>query len=193
MGQNNRAKKHKPKLIRPGRRKVRQAARSHNRTKSDAHQLDNVSRDFDRAVEALQGSLERLRESVPELVALGVQRDRLQRIKVLAEDGILDSLQRLAAALEGIDAAGDALPASVAPFRHAARMAIDHFCRAFEIQAFHQPGESLTVTQEQANDFNWSADSLGSKTFPTQVEILRSGWKAGDAVFVLPRVRGKSA
>jgi hypothetical protein len=68
-------------------------------------------------------------------------------------------------------------------------MAVDHISRAFDIQAVRQPGESLTVSQEQINDFDWSANGAGNINFPTQVEILRSGWKAGDSVFVLPRVR----
>jgi hypothetical protein len=76
-------------------------------------------------------------------------------------------------------------------------MAVDHFCRTFEVQAVYQPGESRTVTQEQFKDFDWSADPSGEISFPAEVEVQRSGWMAGDEVFVLPRVfrrnRGASA
>jgi hypothetical protein len=68
-------------------------------------------------------------------------------------------------------------------------MAVDHICRAFEVQAVFQPGESLTVTHEQLKDFDWSAELSGELSFPAQVEVLRSGWKARDDVFVLPKVR----
>jgi hypothetical protein len=152
-----------------------------------ARKLDQVVQVFDGAVDVLQDSLEQLRENLPELVALGVRRDRLRRIKVLADDGILDSLQRLAAALEDLGPSG--LPEALVPHHRSARMALDHVCRRFEVQAVYQPGESLAVMQEQVKDFDWSADRFGEVNFPAEVEILQSGWKAGDVVFVLPRVR----
>jgi len=185
MGRNTRAKSHKTKPVQRGRRKSRPAAKAAHRSGA-ARQLDQVAQEFDGAVEGLQNSLEKLRESLPELVALGVRRDRLRRMKTLAEDGILDSLQRLATALETI---GEALPDSLVSLRRSARMAVDHLCRAFDVQAVYKPGESLTVMQEQVKDFDWSADHSGELNFPAQVEVLRSGWKGGDAIFVLPKVR----
>jgi hypothetical protein len=148
--------------------------------------LDQVIQTFDGAVDGLQNSLERLRATLPELVALGVHRDRLRGIKALADDGILDSLHRLATALENCNAAGD-LPESLVPLHRSARMAIDHICRTFEVEAVYLPGESLTVMHEHFKDFDWSTDHSGELYFPADVEILRSGWKAGDIVFVLPR------
>lgn len=153
-----------------------------------ARQLDRVVQVFDGAVEGLQNSLEQLRENFPELVTLEARRDRLRRIKVLADVGILDTLQRLATALENCSGTGG-LPESLVPLHRSARIAFDHICRAFEVQAVYQPGESLTVTQEQFKDFDWSADRSAEFIFPADVEILQSGWKAGADVFVLPRVR----
>jgi hypothetical protein len=152
-----------------------------------AHHLDEVVKKFEGAVDGLQSNLEQLRETLPELVSLGVRRDRLRRIKALADDGILDSLQRLATALEDLGPSG--LPEALVPHHCSARMAFDHVCRAFEVQAVYQPGASLTVTEEQLKDFDWSADHSAELNFTAHVEILRSGWKAGEKVFVLPRVR----
>jgi len=164
--------------------------------KEAARHLDAVVDGFERAVDGLQSNVEQLRDALPELVALGVRRDRMQRIKVLADDGILHSLHRLATAIDDCSVTGG-LPASLVPLQRSARMALDHFCRTFEVQAVWQPGESRTVTHEQIKDFDWSADPSGEISFPAEVEILRSGWKAGDEVFVLPAVgrrsRGASA
>jgi hypothetical protein len=100
--------------------------------------------------------------------------------------GILDILQRFATVLE--DCGPGTLPESLVPLQRSARMAVNAICHAFEVQPLYQPGESLTVTQKQVQDFDWSADHFGELSIPAQVEIVRSGWKAGDAVFVLPKV-----
>jgi hypothetical protein len=72
-------------------------------------------------------------------------------------------------------------------------MALDHLCRAFGVQAVYQPGESLTVAQAQLKDFDWSADTSGGSDFPVEVEVLQSGWRAGDAVLVLPKVTARQS
>jgi hypothetical protein len=185
----SKSKKAKPKANRAKGKKGRttSVAAEKNVTES-ARLFDQVVKEFDGAAEGLQNRLETLRGTLDELVAVGVRRDRLRLMKALADDGILDSLQRLAKALEECGVAG-ALPESLVPLHRSARMAVDHFCRTFEIHPVHQPGESLTVTNEHAKNFDWSADRSSQLDFPAQVEILRSGWKSGDAVFVLPRVR----
>jgi hypothetical protein len=188
MGRNNRPKTRKAKA-KPSRsvsQKRRPTPRAAKKTATEAASfLDLVVQEFEVAVDGLQSRLEQLRGTLPEIVANEVRRDRLQRIRVLADDGILDSLQRLAKALEDLGPEG--LPESLVPVHRFARMAFDRVCRTFEVQAVYQPGESLEVTHEQVKDFDWSADCSGELSFPAQVEILRSGWKAGNDVFVLPR------
>src|SRR6266540_2676689 len=103
-------------MARPNRSKTQKAKKKSRRRpaaragkKSDrkaARMLDQVVRDFDGAVDRVQNSLEQLREMLPKLVALEVRRDRLRRIKELADEGILDALQGLATALENCDVAG---------------------------------------------------------------------------------------
>src|SRR4051794_32294513 len=72
------------------------AGAAKKRATEAARLLDQVVRDFDGAAERLQTSLETLRETLPEILDVEIRRDRLRRIKTLAADGILDSLQRLA-------------------------------------------------------------------------------------------------
>jgi hypothetical protein len=149
--------------------------------------LDEVVQEMDRAVDSLQSSLEQLRGTLPELIALGVHRDRLQLIRTLAEDGILDTLQRLAQVLDNLGP-GD-LPNPLVPFHRSARMVIDRICRSFEVEAVYQPGQCLTLTQDQIKDLDWSADRSAEIGFPVKVKVIRSGWKAGDVLIVLPRVK----
>src|SRR6266851_8193513 len=129
--QKKRSKTPKPnkKSHRPVGQKSRPAAGAAK--KSDmkaARHLDKVVNKFEGAVDGLQSNLEQLRETLPELVALGARRDRLRRIKALADDGILDSLQRLATALE--DLGPSDLPETLVPHLYSARMSFDHVCRA---------------------------------------------------------------
>jgi hypothetical protein len=188
MGRNKRGKTQKAKKgarRTEGQRSRKSAGAAQKSAAEAARRLDRAVQEFDRAVDGLQSSLEQLRGTLPELVAIEVRRDRLRLVRALADDGIFDSLQRLARALEDSDP-GE-LPESLVPVQRSARMAVDRICRSFEAQAVYQPGESLTVTQEQVKDFDWSADCSGELTFPAQVEILRSGWRAGDTVLVLPK------
>jgi hypothetical protein len=178
----------KKKSTRPARKKDGLAATAAKKSVTEAaRQLDQVVREFDCAAEGLQLSVEKLRGTLPELIDIEVRRDRLRRMKALAADSILDSLMRLATALEECGGKGE-LPESLVPVHRSARMAIDHLCRAFEVQAVYQPGELLTVTEDQRMDFDWSADFSGERHFPVQVEVIRSGWKAGETVLVPPRV-----
>jgi hypothetical protein len=182
------ARKGKKKSHRNGQMKGRSNPQMPEQTEIDvARSLDQVVQAFDHALDSLQNSLERLREVLPHVVALDIRRDRSRRIRTLAEDGILDSLQRLASILDASVACGE-LPGSLAPHHRSARMAVYHICRTFEVLPVYQPGESLTITQEQAKDFDWSADTSRDVTFPAYAEILRSGWKAGDTVLAVPRV-----
>lgn len=155
-----------------------------------SRQLDKVVRQFDGAAENLQNTLEQMRGVLPEIVALEANRDRLRRIRTLADDGILDSLQRLALALEELGPCG--LPKSLVPHYRSARMALDHLCRAFEFQPVYQPGDSLTIKEEQLRDFDWSSDYFDQLTFPAAVVIQRSGWQNRDNVFVQPSVVRRS-
>jgi hypothetical protein len=184
MGRNRtKARKLKKKSTPSANQKGWPAAGSARKNSAEAtRHFDKVVREFDGAAEGLQISLEKLRGTLTELIDIGVRRDRLLRVKALASDGILDGLQRLATALESLGP--NALPESL---HRSARMAVDHICRTFEVQPMYQIGESLTVMNDQNTDFDWSADRCGKFTFPADVEILRSGWKAGDAVLVLPR------
>ncbi len=173
---------------RPGDQTSRPADGTAKKNESEAvRRIDQAVQEFEAAADGLQTSVERLRGTLPELVAIEVRRDRLRLIRTLADDGILDSLQRLAKALE--DLGPEKLPKLLVPLHRSARIAIDRICRTFEVQAVYQPGESLAVTQEQVKDFDWSVDPTVELNFPVQVEILQSGWKTGDAAFVLPRVR----
>lgn len=146
--------------------------------------VDQVVHEFEGAVERLQYGLEELRGMLPELLAVEVRRERLRFIRALADDGIFDGLQRLANALE---CSGPELPESLVVLKRSARLMLDRICRAFEVQAVYQPGETLTVTEQQTKDFDWSADQTNESTFPDHVAVLRSGWKVGETVFVLPR------
>jgi hypothetical protein len=184
MGGAKREKIKKPKKLRPR----RPTAASKKSPSEEAQHLDQVVQEFDGAVERLQFSLEQLGGTLPALIALGVARDRRRRIKNLADAGILHSLQCLATALEKCGEARQ-LPDSLVPLQNSARMVCDHFCRAFEVQAVYVPGELLTVPEEHLKNFDWSADYSRERHFPAEVEILQSGWRAGDAVLVLPRVR----
>jgi hypothetical protein len=185
----SKGQKAKKRPIRPQRPKKGQPAKvAANKSTSEAtRHLDQVVREFDGAAEGLQIGLDRLRGALPELIEFENRRDRMRRIKVLAADGILDSLQRLAIALDEESGKTGGLPVSLVPLHRSARMVIDHLCRVFEVQAVHQIGESLTVTHEQVKDFDWSADSSGEFNFPVQVEILRCGWKVGETVLVPAR------
>lgn len=192
MGRKKRAKSknEKPKSIRAKKgKKARMTSAPSDKSVTELARLfDQVTKDFDGAAENLQNRLEILRGNLDELVLVGVRRDRLRLMKALADDGILDSLQRLANAMEDCGVTG-ALPEPLVPLHRSARMAVDHFCRTFEIHPVYQPGAALTVIHEHAKDFDWSADGSRQLHFPAEVEVLRSGWRAGDAVFVLPRVR----
>ncbi len=141
--------------------------------------LDKVVRNFD-------GAVEKLREYLPELQADEMRRDRLRRLRSLAGDGILDNLQRFAMALEGIGP--ESLHESIRQYHRSARMALDRICRTFEIEAVHRPGDCLAITEQQAKKFEWSGDDVDA-AWPARAEVLRSGWKCGSEVFVLPKVR----
>lgn len=141
-------------------------------------------------VSQFDGATERVRGILPALVANESRRDRLVRIKRLAEDGVLDDLRCLARILE--DPRWE-LPERLVELRHFAGLAIDRICREFEVQPVFEEGQSFLVTEQQQEDFDWSAESETEITFPTNVTILRSGWKTGDDIFVLPKVRVKLA
>src|SRR5437763_15708874 len=172
-------RKAKQRSSRPGGDERRPAAGAASKSATEmARQLDRVVQEVDIGAESLQNSPETRRGALPELAAVEVRRDRLRRIKTLAGDGILDSLQRLATALGDCDDAGT-LPEPLVPLHGSARMVLDHLCHTFDVQAVYQPGEGITVTHEQLKEFDWSADRLGERTFPAEVEVVRSGWKAG--------------
>jgi hypothetical protein len=189
MGQRKRskAKKKNPRRVRV--ESPRSSAPKRARTKTDeVRQLDAAAQAFEGAAERLQDSLENLRATLPSVVTLGIQRDRSLLVKALIDEGILDSLQRLGTALESCGSAAQLAPPLV-PLQRIGQIVLAHLCRAFEVEPVHQPGDLLTLTEERFTDFDWSADPSEDNAFPVTVEILQSGWKTQDRVFVLPKVR----
>jgi hypothetical protein len=159
--------------------------------KQSARQLDRVSRKFDAAVEKLRGNLEIVGECLYELLAAEAGRECRRRFITLAEAGVLHDMQTLAAALESIPP--EALPPSLNGVERYAALAVSQLTRAFDVQPTHQPGEEITVGEDQQAAFDWSAYTRGDRTFPLQVTVLRSGWKCGSEVLVKPKLTRASS
>ena len=154
--------------------------------KQSARKLDRVTRKFDAAVENLRGNLEVVSECLYELLAAEAGRECRRRFTRLAEAGTLHDLQILAAALESIPP--EALPPSLVGVDRYAALAVSQLARVFDAQPTHQPGEEITVIEDQQAAFDWSADTLADRTFPLRVKILRSGWKCGSELLVKPKI-----
>ena len=159
--------------------------------KKSARKLDWVARKFGAAVDNLRGNLEVVGECLYELLAAEAGRECRRRFTMLAEAGVLHDLQTLAAALESIPP--EALPPSLDGVERYAALAVSQLTRAFDVQPTHQPGEEITVAEDQQSAFDWSADTRGDRTFPLQVTVLRSGWKCGSEVLVKPKLTRASS
>lgn len=182
------AKKAKAKSARQTHSKRRPVAHKPGAATLDSAGFDTIVREFDGSVENIHYCIDRLQGSLSDVVELNASRDRIRRLLSLAEDGILHDLQRLASALDECHKSGT-LPESIKPVGHGARLALDRLCRAFGVVAVCQPGEFVTVLEEEFENFDWSADRTPARTFPILAEVIRSGWKAGESAFVLPKVR----
>ncbi len=154
--------------------------------KQPARKLDRVSRKFDLAVEKLRGNLEAVGECLYELLAAEASRECRRRFTTLAKTGVMHNLQILAAALESVPP--ESLPPSLIGVERYAALAAGDLARAFDVQPTHQPGEVITVAEDQQAAFDWSADTGNDRTFPLEATVLRSGWKRGSEVLVKPRL-----
>ena len=153
-------------------------------TKQAARKLDQLSRNFDMAVEKLRSNVDAVGESLPQLLATEANRESRRRFIKLAETGVLHDLHTLAVALEQLGP--DELPRTLTGVCKYARLAVNQLSRGFDVQPIHQPGDSLEITENQRVAFDWSSDHSGELTFPVGATILRSGWKAGSEVLVKP-------
>jgi hypothetical protein len=150
-----------------------------------------VSREFDATVEKLRDNLEAVGGCLYELLAAEAGRECRRRFATLAEAGVLHDLQALAAALESSPA--DTLPPSRNGVERYAALAVSQLARVFDVLPTHQPGESITVAEDQQTAFDWSADTRSDRTFPLQATVLRSGWKRGSEVLVKPKITRASS
>lgn len=154
--------------------------------RQSARKLGRVSKKFDAAVDNLRDNLESVSECLYELLAAEAGRACLRLFTRLAKDGVLHNLQTLAAKLESIPP--EALPPPLDGVERYAALAMSQLTRAFDVQPTHQPGEEITVADDQQAAFDWSADTRDDRAFPLQVTVLRSGWKCGSEVLVKPKL-----
>lgn len=85
-----------------GLKKKRPAKTGGPSAKQAARKLDQVSRQFDAAVDGLRGKLDAVGECLYDLLAAEAERECRRRFARLAETGVLHDLQALAAALEAM-------------------------------------------------------------------------------------------
>jgi hypothetical protein len=121
-----------------------------------------------------------------ELLAAEAGRECRRRFTTLAETGTLHCLQTLAAALASIPS--DNLPPALDGVERYAAHAVSELARVFDVRPIHQPGEEITVTEDQQAAFAWSADSPDDRCFPLRARILKSGWSCGSGVLVKPQI-----
>lgn len=101
-------KSRNPKTVRrakatpSGLKKKRPAKTGGPSAKQAARKLDQVSRQFDAAVDGLRGKLDAVGECLYDLLAAEAERECRRRFARLAETGVLHDLQALAAALEAM-------------------------------------------------------------------------------------------